>query len=172
MPSPSDPIRLWRRRERLTLAAGGCAVFAVLVWAFVPLAPVPEVSTEIHAPTFERFTHRSPLPLDRAAFAAKLWNPAPKPVTAIVVPEPRQAVAPPPRLQLIGIVNESAADDSSVLRAALYDPDTDRLHIVESGKSIGRVRVASVAVDAVRLDIDGREATLALRDETLPGRGP
>lgn len=171
MPSPSDPIRLWRRRERLALAVGGCAVFAAMVWAFVPLAPVPEVSTELRTPTLERALKRGPLPLDRAAFAAKLWNPVPKPVTPSVVPEPRQAAAAPPRLQLIGIVNESAADGSSVLRAALYDPDTDRLHIVESGKSIGRVRVASVAVDSVRLDIDGREATLALRDETLPGRG-
>lgn len=172
MPSPSDPIRIWRRRERLTLAVGGCAVFAAMVWAFVPLAPVPEVSTEIRTPTLERALERGPLPLVRAAFAAKLWNPVPKPVTPSVAPEPRPAAAPPPRLQLIGIVNDPSADGSPVLRAALYDPDADTLHIVESGERIGRARVDSVAVDSVRLEIDGRESTLALRDDTSLGRGP
>ncbi|QKK07541.1 MAG: hypothetical protein HND58_04745 [Planctomycetota bacterium] len=58
------------------------------------------------------------------------------------------------------------------LRAALYDPDTDTLHIVASGEQIGGVLIASVDPDSVRLDVGGRPTTLALRDETDSGGRP
>lgn len=156
----------------MTLALGGCAVLASLAWALAPLSPVPDLKVELRSPAGGESGEDALPPVDRAAFAARLWNPLPPPATPGAAPEPRQAAAPPPRLRLIGIVHDTANDGEQVLRAALYDPDTDTLHIVASGEQIGGVLIASVDPDSVRLEIGGRPATLALRDEPDPGRRP
>ena len=172
MPSPIDPSKVWRRRERLALTLGCCAALAACVWALAPLTPTPVIATELGPPAVESEDETGLEPLDRTAFAAKLWNPVPEPATPSIAPEPKQAATPPPKLQLIGILHDPTADGSPVLRAALYDPDADTLHIVASGEAIGRVRVASVDPESVRLDVGGRPTILALRDDTTPGGQP
>lgn len=171
MPSPNDPTRIWRRRERWTLALAGCVVTLTACWAFAPLGPPPAVSAELRTPATGDEPSHAPAPVDRAAFAAKLWNPVPPPPAAAAVDPPKPA-APPPTLQLIGIVHDASDGGEHALRAALYDPNSDTLHIVVAGEQIGRVRVAAIEPDSVRLDIAGRPATLALRDDTRPGRRP
>ena len=172
MPSPSDPTRAWRRRQRTTLAIGGCAVLASLAWALAPLSPVPDLDVELRSPARGESGEDALPPVDRGAFAARLWNPLPPPATPETTSEPRQAAAPPPRLQLIGIVHDTAHDGEQILRAALYDPDTDTLHIVASGEQIVGVLIAAVDPESVRLEVGGRPATLALRDEPDSGRRP
>lgn len=172
MPSPSDPTRVWQRRERLALAIGSCAVLASLAWALAPLSPVRDLDVELRRPAGGESGEDALPPVDRAAFAARLWNPLPPPATPGAAPEPRQAAAASPRLQLIGIVHDTAHDGEQILRAALYDPDSDTLHIVASGEQIGGVLIAAVDPDSVRLEVGGRPATLALRDEPDSERRP
>lgn len=172
MPSPNDPTRIWRRRERLTLTLCSCAVLASLAWALAPLGPMPDIAGTIRPPAFDGAVESDVAPLDRSAFAAKLWNPVPAPATPTVTPEPRQAAVPLPKLQLIGIVQDAAGNEKQILRAALYDPDTDTLHIVASGEEIGGVLIAAIDPDSVQLEVGGRPATLALRDDASPGRRP
>lgn len=156
----------------MTLSIGGCAVLASLAWALASLAPVPDLEVELRRPARGESGEDALPPVDRAAFAARLWNPQPPPSTPEATSEPKQAAADPPRLQLIGIVHDTTDGGERTLRAALYDPDTDTLHIVASGEQIGGVLIASVDPASVRLEIGGRPATLALRDEPGSGRRP
>lgn len=91
------------------------------------------------------------VPLDPSAFTAKLWNPPPPPPE---VPEEvtvqRTVPRKPLRLQLVGII-----DDGQTLRAAVYDPDTDRLLILASGDRVHQHTITSITAGAVML-VDGR----------------
>ncbi|QKK07462.1 MAG: hypothetical protein HND58_04345 [Planctomycetota bacterium] len=133
---------------------------------------MPDLDVELRSPARGESGEDALPPVDRGAFAARLWNPLPPPATPETTSEPRQAAAPPPRLQLIGIVHDTAHDGEQILRAALYDPDTDTLHIVASGEQIVGVLIAAVDPESVRLEVGGRPATLALRDEPDSGRRP
>ena len=88
--------------------------------------------------------------IDQSAFVVRLWNPPPPPEARNALVAGRTAPPPKPlRLQLIGII-----DDGRQLRAALYDPETDRLLIVATGDRVKRHTI-TITADAVEL-ADGR----------------
>ncbi len=91
------------------------------------------------------------VPLDPSAFTAKLWNPPSPPAEVPEKVTVQRTVPPKPlRLQLVGII-----DDGQTLRAAVYDPDTDRLLILASGERVLQHTITSITADAVML-VDGR----------------
>jgi hypothetical protein len=127
------------------------------------------VDTSFPAPAAAVAEHRERSSVDRAAFAAKIWNPPPAPPAA-QPPAPASRPAPPPRLQLVGIVRDVDDAGEITLRAALYDPDTDRLHVVACGEMVGGVAVASIDSTGISLEAGGRRSRLGLREER--GGGP
>lgn len=164
MRSTSDPIRAWKRRERSAIAIAGIALALSLGWALRPLPSVPAIDAGLDAPPPDGRGDETVEPLDRAAFAAAIWNPPAAPERPAARVE-RTPPAPPPRLQLIGIVHDTDEDGTALLRAALYDPDTDKLHLVASGERVGAVTVASIESGVVSLESAGRTNRLALREE-------
>ena len=154
-----DPVlTLNRSIARLRVAGGALAVVAG-VWALWPqetptlqLAKVENASGAAHQP---------PSPAVRSDFLAlKLWTPPPPPV------ETHKPAAPAPRLplklQLVGITRESG---EGTLRAALYDPETDKLLIVTSGERAGVFTVASLTKDEIGLMDEQGVRILSLRDD-------
>ncbi len=98
--------------------------------------------------------------INARVFAARLWNPVPAPSAPAPANEEVASKPPPLRLELVGIIN-----DGGTLRAALYDADTDRLHIVSDSDQIGRLTVTVVAESHVELT-DGRSTRrLSLREQ-------
>lgn len=97
--------------------------------------------------------------VDVAAFRVPIWvaEPAPPPPPAPVTPPPPPA---PLKLQLLAIVNENG-----VYRAAVYDPDADKLLVVAAGEKIGSRRVEKVDKSAVTLADDTGKRVLALKQE-------
>ncbi|MEK6701644.1 MAG: hypothetical protein AABZ53_05230 [Planctomycetota bacterium] len=110
--------------------------------------------------------------MNTEAFSATLWVTPPPPVSPIVV---QKQVIPPLKLQLLGISRDTPIPgEPSVLRAALFDPDSDRLLIVSAGEKIttkGSVvlTVASLTVDAIEI-FDGESTRkLSLKEDRRPG---
>jgi hypothetical protein len=131
----------------LAYGASILVIGATLFWTFVPASKrtVDQDLVSSVLPVRNESEVAGKRPIDAKAFAtAKLWNP---------VPPPRQAEAPmpkepakPPRLQLVGIINENG-----VLSAALYDQDDDRLLIVASGDTIKDQTVVQITSNEVLL---------------------
>ncbi len=146
-------------RGRIGLAIRGLAVLGVVAWALRPLD-----HTTVAAPSIDVASspgnHHGPLSLDLAAFRTPLWvaPPAPPPPAAA-------APAPPPlKLQLIAILR-----DKGEYRAAVYDPETDRLTVVGPGDTIAGRKVERVGGSEVALRDGVLSRTLALRtDEGRP----
>lgn len=141
---------------RPVAAIGGFAVLACAAWAFWPL-PRPKFTTPDLTPaTTESPAERVLPPLDLAAFRAPLWvAPPPPPVAAAPPPPP-----PPLKLQLIAIVREA-----EVYKAALYDPDQDKLFIVGKGETIAGRTIEEVRAGDLTLKDNGISRTLALKTE-------
>jgi len=166
--STSDPIPAWRRRQRSALAIAGVAFPISLAWALRSLPARPGIDAELHAAPSRDGGVETIEPLDRAAFAAAIWNPPAAPEHPAATVE-RATPVPPPKLQLIGIVHDTDRGGAVLLRAALYDPDTDKLHLVASGERVGAVTVASIESGVVSLESAGRMSRLALRDDSNGG---
>jgi hypothetical protein len=130
----------------------GCAL-----WAFWPL-PRERVEAPSTDPVAAPQQHDdAPPPVDLAAFNAPLWvAPPPPPAPAPVVAAPPK---PPLKLQLIAIVREGEAR-----KAAIYDPDQDRLFIVGKGDSVAGRVIEEVRASDLTLTDNGGKATLALRE--------
>ena len=162
LPLPSDPIRRLTRSLRLTWFFG-CAIIALCaLWAFQPYEPNErsEIPLDLH-PTTTPLIEDEKERIDQGAFIAHLWNPPSPPPDARPEARNRRLTeqSAPPRLQLIGIT-----DDGRQLRAALYDPDADRLFIVASGDHVKKHTV-TVTLDAVEL-VNGQVThRLALRKD-------
>lgn len=136
-----------------------------LIWALRPLPAPPVIGVELTAPPArDEAVDGAIESLDQAAFAALIWNPPAAPERSVAGVEASASV-PPPRLQFIGIVHDTVEDGSVLLRAALYDPDTDTLHLVASGERIGAITVAAIERGEVSLECSGRTTILALRDD-------
>lgn len=169
MPSPSDPILRWRHRERFALAGGGTAVLLSAMWAFWPLPRLQPPDATLTVPDRAPTERDEPDSFTREAFAARIWNPPPvpgqDPVPIATVPPPSAVT----RLQLIGIVHDDDGSGEVVTRAAIYDPETDKLHIVASGESIGLIAIAGVDDTGVDLASAGRTTRLVLRRDADPG---
>ncbi|MCC7389642.1 MAG: hypothetical protein IT431_12835 [Phycisphaerales bacterium] len=170
MRSANSPISACTRRDRAAAAVAAPALLAAALWAAWPLPHLPNPDPAPGAPdhpTNHPTDAAEPPPFDRQAFAAAIWNPPPQPERPA---ELAAAPAPPPlpRLQLIGIAHDAGPDGLPVLRAALYNPDTDRLHILAAGERIGTVTILAVEPGLVRFDSGGRPGELRLRQEN-PG---
>lgn len=163
MRSTSDPISAWRSRQRSALAIAGVALAISLAWALRPLPSPPALDAELDAPPPDGSGEDTIEPFDRAAFAAAIWNPPAATERSSATVETTTPV-PPPRLQLIGIVHDTDESGAVILRAALYDPDTDKLHLVASGERVGAVTVATIEPGVVFLESAGRTSRLALRE--------
>jgi hypothetical protein len=164
LPSATNPISACKRRERAAAALAAPALLAAALWASWPLprSPHPHSTPETSDHPTDAVEPRAPF--DRQAFAATIWNPLPQPERpAELAPSPPPP--PPPRLQLIGIARDAGPDGLPILRAALYDPDSDRLHILAAGERIGAVTILAVEPGLVRLDTGGRPGELRLRQE-------
>lgn len=146
------------------------AFAAALAWASWPLPPTPIVDVDVTAPTASDSMPATVAPLDRGAFAARIWNPPPQAEAVVSAPTAEPAPAALPTLQLIGIAHDTDTDGHPVLRAALYDPTSDKLHLVASGERIGNVTVAEVDGQGVSLAYGGRTSRLRLRDEREGGK--
>ena len=159
--SPNDPIRMIKRRGWATWLVGSLAIASCAFWAVAPAddPDQPDLFTTLVEPSTESISDDSPQAFDDQSFSARLWNPPPGSGPAPPAPKSDRR-PPPPRLELIAIIN-----DGGERRAAVYDPDTDRIRIVASGDQISDLTVTSVSADAVELS-DGRATVrLTLKEE-------
>lgn len=166
------PTSLLRRSIRRAFLMILPLVALASVWAFRPITRTP-IDAEISEGSAHKIQPKTArATVDPEAFAALLWSPPP--VFAKAAPPKPPPPLPSLKLQLIGIMKETATDatpsSAAVLRAALYDPDTDTLHIVAAGERVGtgRFTVSKLTPDTVEL-ADGRERrTLSLRTDAPP----
>ena len=145
------------RVSRTLVGALGVAVLAAGVFSAWPLG-TPTTSAEPEEPTRPQQQKPPVAALEQDGFRAPIWVADPPPPSA----QPPPAPTPPLRLQLLAITNDGAE-----LKAALYDPDTDKLLVVVSGDPIGHRSVERIAADAVVL----REGEI-LRTLAINGSSP
>lgn len=98
--------------------------------------------------------------IDREAFAARIWNPpvgsrAADPSASGVSEHPKA-----PKVQLIAIINEG----NGLLRAAIYDVESDRILIVAAGDRIAGHTVTQVEAKAVEISNGASATRLLLRE--------
>jgi hypothetical protein len=147
---------------RVTWLLGGAIIVACGWWALMsrPLTDTADSPISLKSPTDENAAQTAPLEqIDPNVFAVKLWNPPPPPPTPETLaskPEPTK----PLKLQLIGIISEVGAH-----KAAVYDPDTDRLLIVASGDKVAEHTITEITAKTIELS-DGRSTrTLRLTED-------
>ncbi|MCH8342415.1 MAG: hypothetical protein IH983_00320 [Planctomycetes bacterium] len=140
----------------MTWLIGASAMVMCAWWAVLPLEQHPggtAVTMNQPSPGLIENSPNASDTIDLVAFAARLWNP-PLPQETDQQRQSKSAQRQELiRLQLIGIINDGGA-----LKAALYDPDTDRLLIVRSGDRIRRHTVTAISAEGVELS-DGRSTT-------------
>jgi hypothetical protein len=152
---------MMRRRIHATWLAGAAAITSCALWAAAPPGESsrPDGAVVVAAP-LPKLVNAPPNPIDPQAFTARLWNPGPAEQASQVAQHEvavRSATMP---LQLIGIINEAGQ-----LKAALYDPQTDRVLIVTSGDRIGQHTITQISASTVELS-DGRfTSRLKLRED-------
>lgn len=149
-----DPIAQLRRSLRRQTPAGLAVLVGVAVWTFWPQPPVVPRRLALSAPASLQRPERPAL--DEASFDVTLWTAPRKPQPEMAAQAPRD---PAPRLELIGIVR-----DEGILRAAIYDPATDQLHVVRDGDVIDRCTV-TVAEESVEITSGSSRWTLRIREE-------
>jgi hypothetical protein len=182
----TDPLHILRRRGWWTGAAGSVLVIGCAVWALRPLPAqtrvMPVIDWSATAEGSSPDADARADAFDAGAFGARIWSvPA---VAAADLPPPPPPPAPNPlppppplKLQLVGIIREpdggpipgDKRGGTPGLRAALYDPDTDRLFIVASGERIGDRTVRSITPTAVELS--GTRGTGSARLALVRGEG-
>lgn len=153
MNATTDEVDVPLRLPRVLVPVCGLAIAvsgAIALWPLPPprslLAPTQSADEEVVP-----FRLAS---LDLDAFRVPIWV-APPPPPAPPTPEPPP---PPLRLTLLAIVREG-----NNYKAALYDPDTDRLLVVASGESVSGRTVESVQSDRVSLRDSKGTRTLVLQ---------
>lgn len=169
----NDPIRSARRCATLTWIAGLAVVAPLAIWALKPL-PAHTMSMPELRPPAEVQASAQGATLDASVFSVRLWNPPPVTASATGATPPPPPPAAPLKLQLIGIVADPAAEEGKppLLRAALYDPDTDRLYVVAAGEMIGQHRVQEITDQAVTVAAAGERGRAPTRLVLKqPGRG-
>ncbi|MEN1705229.1 MAG: hypothetical protein AAGJ54_06900 [Planctomycetota bacterium] len=150
-------------------------VLAAAVW-FASQSPSVKIVTaeEDLAPLSGVRTAESaepPSTINPSLFDRDLWYEPPPPPPPEPQPQRRQPEPPPAnlRLELVGIVAEPRPGDSGeiVYRAALYDPQSGRLHVAASGESIKQHAIGAVTSDSVTISLGGRTRTLQLERADL-----
>lgn len=150
-----DPVeRLHALRRRVVRIGVICCVIAsgVVIWllasAWGPWGPdSPGLGRDLPVPSSELDDAAG---IDASVFDVALWTPPPAPVVKDVV-----AVAPPPpplKFQLLGISGDGTKD--SPLRAALYDPDSDRVILIGQGEKLSSFTVRTLTNEAIEF-VDG-----------------
>lgn len=165
-----DPIHAARQATRRIVILGVACAACTLAWAFLPsrrsewnqpvvLAPAAGSDATLGE------SAQTP-PVDAAAYRVALWVPPPPPPAAPAKPQPIAL-----NLQLLGIHHERSGDHD-ILRATLYDPATDRIHIVADGDKLGAFTIASVNTKGVDVSDGTLVRTLALDSggKALPAR--
>jgi hypothetical protein len=144
-----------RHRQVLPIAAAAATVTCG-TWALWPLRTEPFSVPSIIGNRGES-SPSAAVALDMTPFHAPLWvaPPAPPP------PPPAAALPAPLKLQLIAILRDGDAG----YRAALYDPDTDKLTIVGTGDSIAGRTIERIGAADLSLKVGGLTRTLSLRTE-------
>src|ERR1043165_478815 len=140
-----------------------CAIVFVLACSVFAWWPVPHESAE--APVIDRPVRAKAQPLatlDAAAFRVPTWaaDPAPAAPPASASPPPPP---PPLKLQLLAIMKEGDGSETTY-KAAVYDPDSDKLLVVAAGERIGTRTVDKVSQGSVTFRDDSGLRTLALKD--------
>jgi hypothetical protein len=154
------PIRTARRSALITWGASVPLAAAAWIWALwrqdLPGIEAPEISPRAFP---------AALPpeqtLDLSAFDVSLWVVPPAPVAKAPEPPPSPAELVLD-LQLIGIVRDDL-DEAGVLRAAIYDPRSDRIFIVAGGDQVGPHTVRNVTESNVEIS-SGRSVAKLLLD--------
>jgi len=134
-------------------AAAGAAVFGL--W------PIQSQSTS--GPELERIPEpaaRTVATLDLSAFRAPIWVAEPLPPTPSA-PAPAPLPPPPLKIQLLAIIREAEPDS---YKAAVYDPDTDRVLIVAAGERLGLRTIEQVDKTSLTLSDQSGKRVLALKD--------
>lgn len=157
-----DPVKRLQSVQRRVLHTGGaCCVIAmgVVIWLLArPLGPgYPGVGRDLPVPPSEPDVAGG---IDASVFDVALWTPPPAPVVKDAV-----AVAPPPpplKFQLLGISGDGTND--SPLRAALYDPDTDRVLLIGQGEKLSSFTVRTLTNEAIEFVNGTRIERLSLRE--------
>ncbi len=117
-----------RSRTRTRKAALIAVLFACAGFAAWPFEPAPVVPPVIAQP---ETTKSQKAALDLAAFRVPMWVADPAPPAPVVANAP--APRPPPlKLQLLAIIHEG-----EIYKAAVYDPDSDRILVVADGEKSG-----------------------------------
>ena len=155
--SGSTLLESSRQRTRKVAIVGAVAVISGAAWVLLAPAAKP-----ISAPTFDLAAKEDATtqpPLEIVAFQTPVWT--------IALPEaPKEAAAPPPppppplKVQLIGIMKEG-----DLYKAVLYDPDTNKVRVVETGDDVQGRRVELVAMDNVRIRNGASTQTLVLKNQ-------
>jgi hypothetical protein len=167
--SPIDPIRTWRTRRLLALAAGAPALLSAALWSLAPIDPPLDLAA-LHplAPVSEAqeqsLGSAKPRLVDASAFQVQLWNPPPEPISAQQARE-EPPPTPPPNLELVAIIAEGDG-----YLAAIYEANRDILHIVGQGQRLERFEIVAVTREAVQLRDGARNLRLALTPAPPPRR--
>jgi len=183
LPSPNDPIQVWTQRQRWIIAVGAILALAVGAWAmWTPRTAIALEGTEQAKlaspqvkPTDEMATTSTDTTVTASAFTTvRLWNPPPPPPAPPSQVTEKPEDVRPPKLQLIGIIQQAGGEDGGAggggggdgaLHAAIYDIDEDRLLILRSGDRVRQFTITAIDDKAVELT-DGRRTTrLALQPE-------
>lgn len=171
MPRDNDLSAELTTRLRQYRAAGVVVLVALAAWVLWPheaaesgsmvaaQSPEPRAQSDVRwvAPSLARNAQS----IDVKAFDAQLWKVPPKPIEIASEPPPPPPSPPPPlKLQLIGILENATNSAATVesdqyppteLRAALFDPDTNKIYTVAVGGNVLRYRVKSISAELVEL---------------------
>ncbi len=166
MANERDPSSELIARLHRVRIAGGLVLVAVAISTLRPLGAIESkslVAAKMNDPQppgdvrwIAPALTRAVTPLDLKAFDAPLWKLPPKPVEVAAVPPPAPPAPPPPlKLQLVGILTEPSAENSGATllpaRAALFDPDSNKIYTVPVGGAVLRYRVKSITSEFVEL---------------------
>mgnify|MGYP001148208379 CR=1 FL=1 len=165
MPSPTDPIRVWRGRTQMTLAIGVACVIVTGLWA----VRTPSLDQSPYHPTHEiqsrseRMESDARLAIDAEAFDVVLWHepkqlttpPPSTPVVARKAPDPLAAIAA--GYEIVAIVQ------SQPMAAVIYDKKRDELQRVAVGFSIASdAEVTAIEHDGVVISLGERTLRMAM----------
>ncbi len=143
------------RTTRVTAVLVSGMVVIAAAFAVWPMHAVKVETPRIELPQPES---KQLAALDLKAFRAPIWvaEPAPPPPPALTQPPP---TPPPLKLQLLAILNEKG-----VYKAAVYDPDGDRIIVVAAGEKIGTRTADSITRTSLVLKDETGLRTLALKE--------
>jgi hypothetical protein len=142
--------------KRFLLIGAPLAAAAFAVW--------PVRQAKVQTPAIERAELRTKqiVGVDLAAFRVPIWvaEPLPPPPSP---PAPAPAPPPPLKLQLLAIISEAEG-----YKAAVYDPDRDRILVVSAGEKLGIRTVEHVDKATMTIRDDTGKRVLALKESGAP----